>query len=146
MRFVKKSTFVASIVTYPHFPEPSLCSGDESRESVLCVGLDVHSIPFFLSGPWMTPIVINTITNTALGPIALCLGSFDHHGFWESVGSGCLLGWSRFGSADAVKRGEVPLGRRGLPQGLRRSLAGFSALDHRVPIAGPSGISLPRSL
>lgn len=111
MWFIKKSTFVASIVTYPHRPELSLCSGDEIRESVLCVGVDFHSIPFFLSGPWMTTIVINTITNTAPGPIVLCLGSFDRHGFWESVGSGCLLGWSRFGSADAVRRGEAPLGK-----------------------------------
>ncbi len=80
MWLVEKGTLVAGVVTYPHSPESLLCSGDEIRQSIFSVGLDFHSIPSIFSSPRMSIIAVNMITNTALEPPALSLGSFDLHG------------------------------------------------------------------
>jgi len=86
---VEKGTLVAGVVTYPHGPEPSLRSGDEIRQSILSVGLDFHSIPSVFSSPRMTIVTMNMITNAALEPPALSLGSFDCHG----IGGLWVLSW-----------------------------------------------------
>ncbi len=80
MWLVEKGTLVAGVVTYPHSPESLLRSGDEIRQSIFSIGLDFHSIPSIFSGPRMSIIAVNMITNTALEPPALSLGSFDLHG------------------------------------------------------------------
>lgn len=80
MWLVEKGTLVAGVVTYPYSPESLLRSGDEIRQSIFSVGLDFHSIPSIFSSPRMSIIAVNMITNTALEPPALSLGSFDLHG------------------------------------------------------------------